>query len=263
MQRLRNLRPRFEVAADTLHPNWRQLLVVIGEPTDTLYHGHPHDWVVGDRTLPIPLATTYLQWDPHFTYHQLQDSFVDPNAWGTNDPRFIVANAFSPTYTCRSCDERQSDDPKSNECQCFPNLYGGKRTAPPVQVFRTPNGRNNGLLALLPFEAGTAVGEFVGMVTRGLSNMDVMEGQTDWSSYQIWQGRQGNYTRFVNHSCVPNAQFERFVWMGTQRIVLVSKGIAAGQEITVDYSDRYWKNLDKVCLCGEEACRYRNRLTGV
>jgi len=48
--------------------------------------------------------------------------------------------------------------------------------------------------------------------------------------------------------------------MGTQRIVLVSKGIEAGDEITVDYSDTYWKNLDKNCLCGQPKCRYKSRL---
>lgn len=68
-----------------------------------------------------------------------------------------------------------------------------------------------------------------------------MIGQTDRAVYQIWQGKSGNYTRFVNHSCAPNSQFERFVWLGKQRIVLVSKGVEAGEEITVDYSDTYWK----------------------
>ncbi|GME25977.1 hypothetical protein GTA08_BOTSDO01247 [Neofusicoccum parvum] len=104
-----------------------------------------------------------------------------------------------------------------------------------------------------------AVGEFVGLVTRGLQDMDVMQGETNGNIYQIWQGRQGNYTRFVNHSCHPNSQFEKFTWLGVQRIILVSKGIEAGQEVTVDYSGRYWTNLDKECLCGESCCRYRNR----
>ena len=90
-------------------------------------------------------------------------------------------------------------------------------------------------------ERGAAVGEFVGQITSGLENLDVMVGQTEQATYQIWQGRQGNHTRFINHSCQPNSQFERFVWMGTQRVVLVSKGIEAGEEITVDYSDTYWK----------------------
>ena len=84
----------------------------------------------------------------------------------------------------------------------------------------------------------------------------------DSSSYQIWQGRQGNFTRFVNHSCHPNSQYERFLWLGQQRVVLVSKGIDAGSEITVDYSDRYWMNLDKKCLCGETCCRFKDREEG-
>lgn len=74
-----------------------------------------------------------------------------------------------------------------------------------------------------------------------------MIGQTDRAVYQIWQGKSGNYTRFVNHSCAPNSQFERFVWLGKQRIVLVSKGVEAGEEITVDYSDTYWKVSSFFC----------------
>lgn len=114
----------------------------------------------------------------------------------------------------------------------------------PVQIFRTANGKNNGLLACCAFERGAAIGEFVGELTSGLEKKDVMCGQTDRATYQIWQGKKGNYTRFVNHSCQPNSQFEKFVWLGTQRIVLVSKGIEAGTEISVDYSDTYWKVSD-------------------
>lgn len=43
---LRRLRQRLEVAADTIHPNWRKLLSLIGEPSEPQYLGHPHDWVV-------------------------------------------------------------------------------------------------------------------------------------------------------------------------------------------------------------------------
>lgn len=68
--------------------------------------------------------------------------------------------------------------------------------------------------------------------------------------------RQGNYTRFVNHSCQPNCQFQKYTWLGVERIILVSKGVEAGREITVDYSDRYWQKLDKNCLCEEVYCRH-------
>lgn len=261
-QAFRALRHRFEVAADTLHPRWRQLLGIVGAPTERKYTGHPHDYVIGGaNNEAIPLATTYQQWDKDFSYTHLDTCQIDEEAWGLYDPRVVQAAPTQDSHICQICHERQSDDPPQNNCNCFPNLY--PQTGPhiaPVQVYRTPNGRNNGLIACLPFERGTAVGEFVGQVTSGLSGLDVMVGQTGSDAYQIWQGRQGNYTRFVNHSCQPNSQYERFMWMSTQRIVLVSKGIEAGEEITVDYSDTYWKNLDKDCLCGQPKCRYKSRL---
>lgn len=49
------------------------------------------------------------------------------------------------------------------------------------------------------------------------------------------------------------------MWLGKQRIVLASLGIEAGHEVTVDYGDTYWRNLDKVCRCGQACCRYVNR----
>jgi len=283
MQMLRRLRSRFEVAADTLHPTWRQLLGMIGEPAGQVWTGHPHDWVVSESGPPVELRETYLQWDPDFEFEQLEESVVDEDAWGAIDPRSTLAGltAVVRSYTCDKCGEVQSAEAKDNCCKCFPDLYGAtKRRSCPVQVYRTDNGRNNGLLACCPFERGSAIGEFVGLVTRGLENVDVMQGGTEELSYQvselppiplklafrtctelqqIWQGRQGNYTRFVNHSCHPSSQFERFTWLGTLRVLLVSKGIDAGQEITVDYSNAYWAHLDKQCLCGEPGCRYKNR----
>ncbi|KAF2090875.1 SET domain-containing protein, partial [Saccharata proteae CBS 121410] len=259
MKRLRSLRHRFEVAADTIHPHWRDLLAFIGEPTERKYTGHQHDWVVSDNGEAIPLARTYLQWDPHFSFEHIDSSVIDQEAWSLSDPRDLTWDMvpLPQVHRCAECGEVQSDDPKENCCRCFPNLYGGPRGPCPVQVFQTANGRNNGLIACCPFERGAAIGEFVGLVTTGLKDMDVMQGETNGTKYQIWQGRMGNYTRFVNHSCYPNSQFEKFVWRGMQRIVLVSRGIEAGGEITVDYSGRYWSNLDKVCLCGEGCCRYR------
>ncbi|KAF2721168.1 SET domain-containing protein, partial [Polychaeton citri CBS 116435] len=260
-QALQTLKPRFEVAADTLHPKWRQLLSIVGITGERKYHGHPHDWVVcGPGNEPIPLARTYLQWDKNFEYAHLEESTIDEDAWGLYDPRMVFPLTSDNTATCQVCGECQSDDPKHNCCHCFSSLYGGASASSlPVQVYWTQNGKNNGLLACLAIERGGAVGEFVGQITSGVRNKDVMVGETDKATYQIWQGRQGNHTRFVNHSCQPNSQFERFVWLGTQRIVLVSKGIEAGEEITVDYSDTYWKDLDKECLCGQAKCRYRRR----
>lgn len=199
---------------------------------------------------------TYHQWDRTFSYRHIDQSVVDEEAWDHYDPRTAIADDNPALLKCPNCSERQSNDPTLNGCKCYPNLYGtAKPSAVPAQIFRTPDGKNNGLVACCPFEEGWAVGEFVGLITSGLEGMDVMVGQTDRATYQIWQGKQGNHTRFINHSCEPNAQFERFVWMGKQRIVLASKGIEAGEEITVDYGDTYWQARASLAAYG---CCARN-----
>ncbi|KAF2628087.1 DEAD-domain-containing protein [Macroventuria anomochaeta] len=265
MRRLRNLRKRLEVAADTLHPHWRQLLTIVGEPQTLQYPGHPHEWVVfEDGTDPVPLRQTYQDQERYFAFEHIDESIIDESVWGCEDPRWMpqpnpVAR-INGQYICASCGEQQSDDPKANACFCFPSLFGCvKRKPPPIQVFRTPDGKNNGLVALTSFERGAAIGELVGLITRGMSGLDVMDSSTPLSNYQIWQGRIGNYTRFANHSCKPNAQSSNFTWLDTQRVLIVSKGIEAGAEITLDYGDKYWAGLDKACLCGEACCRYRTR----
>lgn len=288
MARLRSLRPAFEVAADTLQPRWRALLAAVGGDcpgggggggggvpplTDRVYAGHPHDHVVSlDGDGPVPLRLTYLRWDPGFAFRHVDECVVDGRAWPSgDDPRWAVPalDAATGLPLCEACGGAQSDDAPRNACVCFPLLFGGGAAASnaPVLVFRTRDGRNNGLLALCGFERGAAVGEFVGRITKGLAEVDVMEGGGESAArdggggttprYQIWQGREGNFTRFVNHSCRANAQYQRFRWLGVQRTILVSKGIAAGEEVTVDYSDKYWKGLDKICLCGQSCCRYR------
>ena len=252
-RRLQALQPAFELAADTLHPSWRQVLGFLGLSSTRKFTGHLHDWVLtgpdgGGNSIssnePVSLANTYRKWDAHFSYHHIQESIVDEEAWGDYDPRTTKPATSADVNTCQVCRRHQSTLPVENECTCFPNLYGNPphpTRLPPVQIAQTLSGKNNGLFACLPFPQGTAIGEFVGRITTGVSGLDVMFGKTDHASYQIWQGREGNFTRFVNHSCKPNAQFEHFNWRGTQRIVLVSLGVAGGEEVTVDYSDTYWE----------------------
>lgn len=259
--KLQNLRIRVEVAADTLQPQWRRLLSLVGGATDLHWHGHPHDWTVSltSGQEPLPLAETYKQWDTDFSFVNIEESTIDVEQWQDVDPRRFDDG---PEYFCKSCSLRQSQLKEENECECFPDLYSPNARSPcPVQIFRTENGKNNGLVACCSLDRGRAIGEFVGLVTKGLADVDVMQSQAgDHEPYQIWQGRRGNFTRFINHSCAPNCQFETFSWMGVQRIIVVSKGIAAGREVTVDYSPRYWDNLSKICLCGESCCRYRDRV---
>ncbi|KAI0854624.1 hypothetical protein F4860DRAFT_520656 [Xylaria cubensis] len=79
-----------------------------------------------------------------------------------------------------------SDDPKVNCYYCSPSWFSyATITPPPIQVFRTPDGRNNSLMALCAFERGAAVGEFIGVITKGLQDVDVMENSTGSTNYKI------------------------------------------------------------------------------
>lgn len=150
LSRLSQLRSAFEVAADTLHPSWRQLLSIVDISTEQRYSGHPHDWVVGDPIGAQVLKDTYLQWDDNFAFEHLNDCVIDENVWGNFDPRSLHSSSRSLTlayFKCEKCEELQSDDLKDNCCSCYPNLYGGRRGSPPLQVFRTADGKNNGLVA--------------------------------------------------------------------------------------------------------------------
>jgi len=232
---LQRLQTRFEVAADTIHCRWREVLSIIGAASPPRYVGHPHDFVILETgAAAIPLEQTYLQWQEDFAYTQLDASIVDVDAWGYVDPRRVADE--TDYYKCSVCGELQSDVVSENQCSCFPNLYGGSNDFHPVQVMRTKNGKNNGLFACLvrlsfqllsticcklpannlilsaqPFERGTAIGEFVGCITRGLVDVDVMEGETPLHGrYQIYQGREGNYSRFINHSCTCHPSIHSF-----------------------------------------------------
>ncbi|KAA8912747.1 SET domain protein [Sphaerosporella brunnea] len=252
---LLTLRTAFEIAADTVHPSWRQLLKIIpgGDTASApLYTGHPHQWTLGRAGAPVPLSESY-PWIRQ--YILIETSVVDTEKWGIGfDPRRTV---LAETYECAECGQIQDDSPERNKCRCFSYVYGGVKMSPPVQIFDTDAaGKANGLVARWDFPPGTAIGEFVGVITKGKKEEDVMEGGFGDAKYQISQAKMGNFTRFINHSCRPNCQFERFVWMGLERIVVVSRGVKSGCEITSDYSRVYWDGLKKICRCGEPCCRY-------
>lgn len=151
MSALTRLRTRFEVAADTIHPEWRELLSVVGEQSSCVYRGQPCDWVMSRSSPPVRLADTCSQWDTHFWFKHLEESVIDEKTWDRMDPRAEKGNTqctLSRHCSCGRCGSTQSNDPRSNESHCFPVLFGcGRRRPRPVQVFRTENGRNNGLFA--------------------------------------------------------------------------------------------------------------------
>lgn len=68
--------------------------------------------------------------------------------------------------------------------------------------------------------------------------------------------KKGNISRFINHSCDPNAETQKWTVNGELRVGFFSrKDIKQGEEITFDYQyQRYGKEAQK-CLCEAPNCR--------
>ncbi|XP_071987710.1 histone-lysine N-methyltransferase ASH1L isoform X2 [Engystomops pustulosus] len=69
--------------------------------------------------------------------------------------------------------------------------------------------------------------------------------------------RMGNEARFINHSCDPNCEMQKWSVNGVYRIGLYAlKDMPAGTELTYDYNFHSF-NMEKqqLCKCGFEQCR--------
>jgi len=120
-----------------------------------------------------------------------------------------------------------------------------------------------GLFADRNIAAETFIIEYVGEVVNAeqLENRKLSydkEGKSSKFFMQLRSGQfidptiKGNLSRFVNHSCDPNATAEKWLVNGEVRIGMFSKrDISAGEEITIDYQ----MNSAQECLCGSAHCR--------
>ncbi|XP_014478705.1 PREDICTED: probable histone-lysine N-methyltransferase CG1716 [Dinoponera quadriceps] len=134
------------------------------------------------------------------------------------------------------------------------------------EVFRTEK-KGFGLRAIIDIMAGEFIMEYVGEV---VDPKDFKRRAKEYSkdknrhyyfmalkSDQIIDATmKGNVSRFINHSCDPNAETQKWTVNGELRIGFFNKKfIAAGEEITFDYHfQRYGKEAQK-CYCEAPNCR--------
>jgi hypothetical protein len=68
-------------------------------------------------------------------------------------------------------------------------------------------------------------------------------------------GRKSNYARFINHSCGPNCETQKWRVRGEPRIGIFARvNIPAGTELTFDYQLDSLGNEKKKCFCGSKNC---------
>ncbi|KAF5298400.1 hypothetical protein FQR65_LT01178 [Abscondita terminalis] len=153
--------------------------------------------------------------------------------------------------------------PVSDKCT---NKRFQKSNFSPCEVFRTDK-KGLGIRATANIPHGEFILEYVGEVI-GPDEFD--ERATEYSKEKnphyyfmslrsdavIDATQKGNISRFINHSCDPNAETQKWTVNGELRIGFFSKRtIIAGEEITFDYQfQRYGKEAQK-CFCESSLCR--------
>ena len=127
--------------------------------------------------------------------------------------------------------------------------------------------RGWGLKATHDVKAGDFVVEYVGEILDTTMCRERLKKahETNTSNFYmltldaglvIDASQKSNHARFINHSCAPNCETQKWTDMrGETRIGIFAKGdIPAGVEITFDYQLDSLGNEKKRCLCGSKNC---------
>ncbi|KAG1676074.1 hypothetical protein FOA52_014939 [Chlamydomonas sp. UWO 241] len=124
-----------------------------------------------------------------------------------------------------------------------------------------------GLFATEPIKAGSFIIEYVGEVLEEEEYLRRKEfyfevGQRHYYFMNIGNGevidaaREGNNARFINHSCDPNCETQKWLVRGELAIGLFTlKDVAIGEELTFDYNFERYGDKPMRCYCGTKACR--------
>ncbi|XP_061506543.1 nuclear receptor binding SET domain protein [Anopheles gambiae] len=140
-----------------------------------------------------------------------------------------------------------------------------KRIYPALEV-RFFSDKGFGLVALEDLKSGQFVIEYVGEVINSEEfdrRVMMMQAAKETNYYfltvepdlTIDAGPKGNVSRFINHSCEPNCETQKWT-IGETRVIglFAIKDINAGEELTFNYNLESLGNNKRVCLCGAGKC---------
>uniref|UniRef100_A0A7E4UQH8 SET domain-containing protein n=1 Tax=Panagrellus redivivus TaxID=6233 RepID=A0A7E4UQH8_PANRE len=123
-----------------------------------------------------------------------------------------------------------------------------------------------GIRATKPIRTGDFIVEYVGEVvdpveTKKRLKMYTQKGHKHHymmglrNNAVIDATTYGNFSRFVNHSCDPNAETQKWVVHKQMRVgFFAKKNIAPGEEIVFDYAFERFGEAAQVCYCGSKNC---------
>uniref|UniRef100_A0A3P8Q1L4 Histone-lysine N-methyltransferase, H3 lysine-36 specific n=1 Tax=Astatotilapia calliptera TaxID=8154 RepID=A0A3P8Q1L4_ASTCA len=140
-----------------------------------------------------------------------------------------------------------------------------KRQYSQVEIFRTLS-RGWGLRCVHDIKKGQFVSEYVGEVIDEEECRSRIRHAQDNNICNFYMltldkdriidaGPKGNEARFMNHSCQPNCETQKWTVNGDTRVGLFALiDIAAGTELTFNYNLECLGNRKTVCKCGASNC---------
>ncbi|KAL9982434.1 hypothetical protein ACROYT_G004474 [Oculina patagonica] len=150
--------------------------------------------------------------------------------------------------------------PSKENCQ---NQRFQKRQYADCEPFRTLH-RGWGLRCKEDVKKGQFVIEYVGeLIDEATCQERVRKGEDITNYYMLTidkdciidAGPMGNLSRFMNHSCDPNCETQKWTVNGDVRVGLfAAREIKAGEELTFDYQLDCLGNEKKKCHCGAKNC---------
>ncbi|KAL6602158.1 SET domain-containing protein [Neocallimastix californiae] len=156
----------------------------------------------------------------------------------------------------------------ANDCPCGKycrNKRFQRKEYAQVEVFQTEK-KGYGLRTLTPLKPGQFVMEYAGEIItysdflqrtqeyskEGLKHFYFMSLKKD---EMIDATRKGNLARFMNHSCNPNCELQKWVVGSRLRMGLFTlRNIEKNEELTFDYQFERYGNQAQPCYCGEPCC---------
>uniref|UniRef100_A0A671SP78 Histone-lysine N-methyltransferase NSD2-like n=1 Tax=Sinocyclocheilus anshuiensis TaxID=1608454 RepID=A0A671SP78_9TELE len=152
--------------------------------------------------------------------------------------------------------------PAADRCQ---NQDFTKRLYPETKLIRTA-GKGWGLVSLRDIKKGEFVNEYVGeLIDEEECRARIKYAQENNITHFymltidkdriIDAGPKGNYSRFMNHSCQPNCETQKWMVNGDTRVGLFAVcDIPSGTELTFNYNLDCLGNEKTVCRCGAPNC---------
>ncbi|KAJ1374406.1 hypothetical protein KIN20_037090 [Parelaphostrongylus tenuis] len=184
---------------------------------------------------------------------------------------------------CRSnnldCSDARCDN-RSMFTECPKNCLGKKkkcknrrfarREYAAVQAFYTGPSKGFGVQAIAPIKKGQFIIEYVGEVVsseefaKRLKKYGRDPSHTHHYMFEIGSliidaTKKGNCSRFMNHSCEPNAVCEKWYVPKTPGAIdrigfFAKRDIEIGEEITFDYQFENYGREAQRCFCGATTC---------